>query len=219
MVESASGEVHDRIGSRRIGMTDPYSREKALLANGVASAMGCRTVLHPGVVCGQIAALTVMGFESDLRCVEVVFTSLLFQAIKAIVRQRPPSWSGESTTAFHRTWMVGFSSEGYRKLLAAERPAVREHDNQTAQGGRPSAALVVADRRSLVDRAFDDEWGHLRKPRPRRLSGTGYQAGCGSRLAGRCGADQARSYRARPRRRIAPRWSCPQVADPSLFAR
>ena len=94
MVESASGEVHDRIGSRRIGMTDPYSREKALLANGVASAMGCRTVLHPGVARGQIEALTVMGFESDLRRVEVVFTSLLLQATKAVVRQRPPSWSG-----------------------------------------------------------------------------------------------------------------------------
>jgi len=101
------------------------------------------------------------GFESDLRRVEVVFTSLLLQATKAVVRQRPPSWSGESTTAFRRTWMVGFSSEVYRKLLAAERTAVREHDGQAAQGGRPSA----------------DEWGHLKKARPRRLSGTGYGAG------------------------------------------
>jgi hypothetical protein len=108
---------------------------------------------------------------------EVVFTSLLLQATKAAVRQRPPPWSGESKTALRRPWMVGFSSEVYRKLLAAERTAVREHDNQTAQGGRPSAALVVADRRSLVDWAIDDEWGHLRKPRLRRLSGTGYQAG------------------------------------------
>jgi hypothetical protein len=57
---------------------------------------------------------------------EVVFTSLLLQATKAAVRQRPPPWSGESKTALRRPWMVGFSSEVYRKLLAAERTAVRD---------------------------------------------------------------------------------------------
>lgn len=178
MLEAAGGgEVRDRIGKRRIAMTDPYSREKAQLATGVASAMGCRTVAHRGAARGQVAALTVMGFESDLQRVEVVFTSLLLQATKDVVRQRPPTWSRESTTAFRRTWMVGFASAVYQKLLDAERGALREHDDHAAHDGRPSAALVLADRRSLVDRAYDDEWGHLRKQRPQRLSGTGYMAG------------------------------------------
>jgi hypothetical protein len=176
MLQAAGGEVRDRIGSCRITMTDPYSREKALLATGVADAMGCRTVLHPGMTGRQAAALTVMGFESDLQRVEVVFTSLLLQATIEVVRQRPPTWSRESTTAFRRTWMVGFSSAVYQKLLDANRGALREHE-QAAHDGQPSAALVLADRRTVVDRAFDDEWGHLRKSRPRRLSGTGYGAG------------------------------------------
>jgi Protein of unknown function (DUF2786) len=157
-LEAAGGEVRDRIGSRRIAMADPYSREKAQLATGVASAMGCRTVVHRGVARGQVAALTVMGFESDLQRVEVVFTSLLLQATRDVVRQRPPTWSGESTTAFRRTWMVGFSSAVYQKLLDAERGALREHDDHAAHDGRPSAALVLADRRTQVDRVYDDEW-------------------------------------------------------------
>ena len=125
---------------------------------------------------GQTESVTVMGFDSDLRRVELVFTSLLLQATRSLVHQRPPSWSGESTAAYRRSWLLGFSAIVHRRLVAAEQDAVRQHDAQAASGGS-SAALVLADRRSLVDRAFDEEHGHLRKARPRRLSGTGYDAG------------------------------------------
>lgn len=176
MVAAAGGDTRDVIGSRRIAMTDPYSTEKATLAGGVARAMGCRVVRHPGNNRGQTAAVTVMGFETDLRRVELTFTSLLLQATRSVVRQRPSGWSGESTTTFRRTWLVGFSSEVHRRLVAAEQGAVQQHDAQAATG-KPSAALVLADRRSLVEQAYDERYGHLRSSRPRRLSGSGYAAG------------------------------------------
>jgi len=155
---------------------DPYSAEKAQLANGVASALGCRLVQHPGFRRGQVDAVTMMGFESDLRRVELVFTSLLLQATRSVVHQRPPGWSGESTTAFRRTYLVGFTNEVYRRLVAAERGAVQRHDAKSGRAG-PSAALVVADRRSLVDRAYGEQYGHLKPGRRRQLSGSGYAAG------------------------------------------
>ena len=175
MVASA-GDTQDVIGSRRITMTDPYSTEKATLAGCVASTSNCRVVRHPGFGRGQTAAVTVMGFESDLNRVELTYTSLLLQATRSLVRQRPPAWSNESTTAFRRTWLIGFAAEVHRRLSEAGTVAVRDHDAQLV-AGRPSAALVLADRRSLVDRAYDEQFGTLRAARPRRLSGTGYHAG------------------------------------------
>ena len=199
MVASAGGDTRDVVGDRRIAMTDPYSTEKAQLAGGVARALGCRVVRHPGIGRGQTAAVTIMGFESDLRRVEVVFTSLLLQATRSVVRQRPPAWSGESTTAFRRTWLVGFSSAVHRRLEAAEKGAVQRHDAAVPPGG-PSAALVLADRRSLVERAYDDRYGHLRASQPRRLSGTGYGAGA---EAGRR-ADVGHARVGQPRRALGP---------------
>ncbi|WP_130290007.1 DUF2786 domain-containing protein [Pseudonocardia sediminis] len=173
---ASSGEKQDVIGSRRITMTDPYSTEKATLAGCVAATSNCRVVRHPGFGRGQTAAVTVMGFESDLNRVELTYTSLLLQATRSLTRQRPPAWSKESTTAFRRTWLIGFAAEVHRRLTDAGTSAVRDHDAQLT-AGRPSAALVLADRRSLVDRAYDEQFGNLRTARPRKLSGTGYRAG------------------------------------------
>lgn len=176
MLAAASGNVADRIGERRIALTDPYSTEKAGLAGSIAGAMGCRAVRHLGRGRGQTAAVTVMGFESDLSRVELVFTSLLLQATRAVVRQRPPAWTGESTAAFRRTWLAGFTVEVSRRLEAAQKGAVAQHD-AAAASGTASAALVLADRRTLVERAFQERFANLRAGRSRRLSGSGYSAG------------------------------------------
>src|SRR5207247_5227929 len=93
-----------------------------------------------------------------------------------VVQQRPPAWTGESTAAFRRTWLTGFASEIYRRLTAAERAATDQHDAAGATRG-PSAALVLADRRSVVKKAFEERFTNLQKGRNRRLSGRGFGAG------------------------------------------
>lgn len=171
-----NGGSRDEVGSIRLSMTDPYSTEKAQLAYGVARAMGCQLVQHVGHGRSRVDAVTVMGFRSDLQRVELTFTSLLLQATRSVVRQRPPEWSRESPAAFRRTYLVGFTNEVHRRLVAAERGAVEQHD-ATAHTGAPSAALVVADRRAIVDRAYGQQYGHLKAGRRRQLSGSGYRAG------------------------------------------
>ncbi len=175
MVAAADGESRDVIGSRRIAVTDPYSTEKSTLANAIAQAMRCQVVRHPGPRRGQTVAVTVVGFESDLRRVDVTFTSLLLQATRSVVRQRP-EWSGESTAAFRRTWWNGFSAEVSRRLSAAERAAASAYDAAVPEGGS-RAALVLADRGAVVKQAFAAQFPNLRKGQQRRLSGSGYRAG------------------------------------------
>ena len=145
---AASGATEDRIGERRIVMTDPYSMEKSQLANCVGAALGCRSIRHPGARRGVVDAVTMFGFESDLQRAEMLFTSLLLQATRQVVTQRPPAWSGESTAAFRRSWLVGFSKAVYRRLSRAERQAAERHDAPAASAGT-SAALVVADRHAV----------------------------------------------------------------------
>jgi hypothetical protein len=172
---AAAGEApRDVIGSRRIAMTDPYSAEKATLAGRIAYASGCRSVRHLGLTRRQVDAVTVLGFQSDLERVDVLYTSLLVQATRGVVQQRP-AWGGESVAAFRRTWLIGFANAVTHRLMAANHRAVAEHDAAATAG--PSAALVVVARSTMVKKAFDEQYGHLKAGRPRQLSGSGYAAG------------------------------------------
>ena len=143
--------------------------------------------------------MTLVGFESDIKRVELSFTSLLLQATRSVAAQRPPTWSGESTAAFRRSWLIGFSAEVHRRLTDAGQRAAADHDAaKTVE--QPSAELVLADRRSLVDRAVSDRFPTLRRPRPRHLTGSGYRAGVD---AGRS-ADLGQTRVGGPRRELGP---------------
>src|SRR6478609_200555 len=80
--EASAYNAKAALGERRIALTDPYSQEKAQLAGLIGRALGCRAVRHPGYGRGQILAVTIFGYESDLQRTEVLFTSLLLQATR-----------------------------------------------------------------------------------------------------------------------------------------
>ncbi|HEY3471352.1 MAG TPA: DUF2786 domain-containing protein [Amycolatopsis sp.] len=166
---AAAGASTDEIGTLKIPMNDPYSRDKASLLTSVAYPMRCRTLLHRY---GQkVESVTVFGYHSDLGRVELLFTSLLLQATTQLTRVRPGGFfPGESLAAYRRTWLHGFARAVYDRLSNAEQEAVR-----TAVQG--SAELVVRDRAQMVQHAFDAEFGDLRSAAPRRLSGSGYLDG------------------------------------------
>jgi hypothetical protein len=176
----ADGIGADGIGGSRIAVDDPYSAGKARLLGWVASASGCRSVLH-GARGGRVEAVTVFGHESDRARVELLYTSLLLQAVGRLVQVRPPD-PRESVAAYRRSWLHGFAVEVHRRLVAAHASAVAEHDGRVRQrgaeqaGGR-SAALVLADRRQRVDRAYAEAFPRLGAARRSVLSGSGFGAG------------------------------------------
>ncbi|WP_372663194.1 DUF2786 domain-containing protein [Amycolatopsis kentuckyensis] len=169
---AASGASSDDIGTLKIPMNDPYSRDKASLLTSVAYPLRCRTLLHRF---GQkVDSVTVFGYRSDLGRVELLFTSLLLQASTQLTRVRPDGFfPGESLAAYRRTWLHGFARAVHERLSEAEQEAVRT----AATGGGKSAELVVRDRAQMVQHAFDAEYGDLRSAAPRRLSGSGYLDG------------------------------------------
>lgn len=187
---AAAGTVHDGIGESRITMTHPYSRQKAHLLAWIADAMRCKTVI---TIVGRAAeSVAVFGYESDRERVEVMFTSLLVQATRDMMRADAPPW--ENIKTFRRSWFEGFASTVGARIKQAEAVAEREPETTAST----STALVLADRKSLVERAYRDAYRGLRKERVQPRSGSGYHAGAaagrradlgGARVgAGRAGA-------------------------------
>ncbi len=170
---SAAGEKRDEITQRSIVMDNPYSRDKAHLLSSIAHALRCQAVLYG--TGKSTARVIVFGFASDIERVELLFTSLLLQATSQLTRIRPDNYFGyESTAAYRRSWLAGFTAAVYRRLRNAETQAT---DTTTTTTTGTSAALVLRDRQAQVADAFKAAFPRLRNVRSRHLSGSGYGEG------------------------------------------
>lgn len=169
-------KTRDEITQIKITLENPYSVDKAVLVNAIATPLRCRTVRY-----GYDKTSThviVFGFRSDLERVELLYTSLLLQATTQLTRVRPQQrglYYRESTAAYRRSWMAGFSAAVRQRLTTAEQHAEVHHAEHTATTGR-SVALVLRDRATQVDEAYKQAFPGVRTYY-RRLSGSGYQSG------------------------------------------
>jgi hypothetical protein len=195
---SAAEPGLDEVGATRMEVADPYSAGKARLLGWTASALRCRAVLHQ-LGGGRVGAVTVFGFASDRERVEVLFTSLLLQAGAQLLRERPPH-PGESVAAYRRSWLHGFAVQVHRRLVDAERRAEQQAEERSGAAGggagSPGAALVLADRRSQVERAYAEAFPALGRSRRSVLSGTGFVAGAAAGERADLGAGALRGRRA-----------------------
>jgi hypothetical protein len=177
---AAAEPGRDEIGATRLSVADPYSAGKARLLVWTALPLRCRAVVHR-VTPARVGAVTVFGFRSDRERVELLFTSLLLQATAQLVRERP-GWAGESVAAYRRSWLHGFAVQVHRRLAAAEQRAAAERSATEAAGGEVGGrggrtAVVLADRRRRVERAYAEAFPGLGRARPPLLSGSGFEAG------------------------------------------
>ena len=78
--------LQDVVSGRTVALADfkaaidaPYGDAKALLLQTLAEQTRCRTVFH-----AALAMSSVIGYPTDLKAVELLFTSLLVQAQRAL---------------------------------------------------------------------------------------------------------------------------------------
>lgn len=163
------------VTSRTLPMHAPYAREKGTLLSAIAAQMRCSAVLHQMPAYDDQWRRTnnfsveFFGHESDLALVEMLFTSLLVQAGRDLIRARPPR--GERLSAFRRSWWLGFASAIGQRLAEAEQQAAAAAEERFAAAGT-SAAVVLADRADAAVSARGEAYPHLRAVR-RTLSGSG----------------------------------------------
>ncbi|MEV6843833.1 DUF2786 domain-containing protein [Actinoplanes sp. NPDC051411] len=129
--------------AKRIGVDHPYEGEKAGLLDAVARANHCRTVWSP-----EFGFSTVFGFDADIDAVELLYTSLLVQANRAMVRDEPAKGKAR-IKAFRRSFLVAYSVRIGERLSEATRHEIEQHtDLLPVLRGRD---LQV---REVMDRAF-----------------------------------------------------------------
>lgn len=161
----------------RVVIDDPYADAKANLLAVVAAANRCRTVwLDTYGFC------TLFGFPIDVEIVDVLFTSLLVQATRAITAAGSVrSSDGRSRTrSFRQSFLVAFAHRvGQRLRDATDTAATRAEE---VHGG--DLLPVLAGRRAAVDDAVARTFPHLVK---QRLAATNYEGW----VAGQIAADMA----------------------------
>ncbi|MFF5310459.1 DUF2786 domain-containing protein [Streptomyces massasporeus] len=121
----------DTPGACRIGVEPPYEQAKAVLLDAVAGANHCRAVWNE-----PLGFSTVVGFETDLEAVELLYTSLLVQATTAMTeaeaavgapparaqpRARGRAGGRKRTKTFRQSFLAAYAHRiGTRLSAAAE---------------------------------------------------------------------------------------------------
>lgn len=132
--------------ARRIGVDHPYESEKASLLTAVARANRCHVVWSP-----EFGFATVFGFDADIDAVDLLHTSLLVQAHRAMARAEPPGGKAGRARlkSFRQSFLVGYAVRIGERLAEASRAALD-------QAGDPAALLPVLASRDLRVREARD---------------------------------------------------------------
>ncbi|WP_238158131.1 DUF2786 domain-containing protein [Kribbella voronezhensis] len=162
--------LDDDSGARRIWVETPYVSAKAQLVAAVASANSCRTVSME-----QLAVVTIVGAELDLQLTELLSTSLLVQANRAMLAAgKHFGRRGESRTrSFRQSFLMAYAQRIGERLQAtteATRAAVPEAD-----AGR--LLPVLSKREEQVDALFVKLFPETTLRRTRVSNGAGWAAG------------------------------------------
>lgn len=167
-----------RPGARRLWLAAPYVLAKSLLVSAVADANHSRSVIAEG-----LGFVTIVGHDRDLDVVELLTTSLLVQATRAMTQAgRQVSRSGTSRTrSYRQSFLVAYAGRiGERLRHVADDIEVSA---DSASGG--ALLPVLASRQHAVDDQLDELFPELRQRGVSVSDAAGYGAG-------RAAADLAR---------------------------
>ncbi|HKA82298.1 MAG TPA: DUF2786 domain-containing protein [Acidimicrobiales bacterium] len=182
---------------RRIGIDDPYARARVTLLSEVARANRCRAVWSRG-----LGFATVFGHEGDLDAVELLYTSLLVQATRAMLVARPPGSgtrglapSGSATRSFRQSFLLAYGQRIGDRLREVAEATAAEHAADRAASLLPvlarradaaeaAAAAAFPKLRTFSTSGRDPEgWAAGRRAADRADLGT--ESGLGARSRGR----------------------------------
>ena len=184
VLEATGKAATDDITTIRIDFVSSFSFEKHMLLRAISTALGCKTIMTPS---GKSVLYTeVVGHRSDLERVEFLYTLLLIQAETGAAKLKAHSHGGyygprtvaAHTRALRAAYLRGFGEEVGGRLTAIQRHAANQSDVAHAGDGAPGAALVLASRWEVVERAFGELFPETSEHKTRRhYNKKGYAAG------------------------------------------
>jgi hypothetical protein len=151
--------------SRRLWLDKSYFKEKSRLVHAVSRAFRSRAVSYD-----HLGFVALVGDEVDLESVELLSTSLLVQATRAMVAAGGQAAKGSHARSrpFRKSFLVAFAARIGERL--AELSAGPEVDDERL-------LPVLADRKQAVDTLFDQMFTRLRSSQVTVQSAAGWGAG------------------------------------------
>ncbi len=161
----ASEEGAVDIRGARVHIHNPYAGEKVSLLNQVARANRCRAVWNK-----PLGLVTVLGTPVDVDQVEMLFTSLLIQATRAIAAAGARrAGSFDRSASFRRSFLMAYAVRVGERLTET---------STTAAASYGTELVPVLQRQSdVVQAEFDRLFPQTRKSRAGRYNAAGWEAG------------------------------------------
>ncbi|MBV6762714.1 DUF2786 domain-containing protein [Rhodococcus opacus] len=171
LLHTQNGVGNTAVHSRRIHLENPYVKEKVHLLTEIGDSNRVRTVWF-----SSLAIATVVGTPLDLQQVDMLFTSLLVQATRAMQFADADSRSGARTTSFRKGFLAGFASRIGQRLRDADSRATADAADEASI---PVADLlpILATKSEAVDAEFDRLFPRTKKARGRAVDANGWYAG------------------------------------------
>jgi hypothetical protein len=153
--------------STRLWLDSPYLEAKSHLVAAIAKANRCVSVFYPGF--GFVA---MVGEEMDLEITELLVTSLLVQATRAMVAEGSHiTHAGTSRTrSFRQSFLVAYAGRVGERLAEA---STRAHDPANDSRLLP----VLAARSRAVEETFQEMFRHTVSRSLSASNGAGWHAG------------------------------------------
>lgn len=168
-LESDAGRVlADEVRARRVHLVQPYADAKVQLLSAVATANGVRAVWL-----GDLGMATVVGLPVDLELTELLFTSLLVQATRAMTETGKAGSSHARSRSFRRSFLLAYASRIGERLAEARDAGTAEAQAETGTALVP----VLAARAEAVDTALTELFPNLRTVETRISNARGWYAG------------------------------------------
>lgn len=137
----AQTHVPQAASSRRIWLDAPYVGAKAQLVNSVADANRCKVVVYE-----KLGFVAVLGDELDLDITELLSTSLLVQATRALVATDRDSGRTGQVRDFRQSFLLAYATRIGQRLAEASEPSVADD----------RLLPVLADRSKAVQALFEE---------------------------------------------------------------
>lgn len=163
----ADTAAEDLPSARRLWLDTPYVDAKALLADVVARANRCK------VIFSAWGFVTIVGDETDLDAVELLTTSLLVQATRAMVASGKHSAS--RSRSFRQSFLVAYATRIGERLEKATEAMIETAIAESADAER--LLPVLASHQAKVDKVFDAMFPTVRGKSISTSNGAGWHAG------------------------------------------
>jgi hypothetical protein len=176
----ASGQREAKLISKEFKIEEAYSQRKALLLQGLAGAMRCKSIRYVSSRNRSHSRVMVYGYESDIERLSLLFTTLLLQLNTDVFNAAVPYW--ESKKTFRTNFIQGWKDKVVLRVKAAE---ATEASVSAPQGS--GAELMLFDRQKAVESFYNKAHpvvGNASLKTGASGYGAGAQAGARARIGG-----------------------------------